>query len=144
MAAFRDDVEVRVVEYAPGKFAPVVSRGGKFEFRGGRVFNSHESAEAASADEVEFQRKFWGEQLDNRTNAAVINGGHYRIGTERAGRPDEHRGFGGRTHHLRDLATGEVVTSSDLWWQGLVPDFARDALPDSHEFVTTAEAGEPA
>jgi len=141
---FPDEVEARVVEYAPGKFAPVTKRGGKWEFRGGRVFNSHETATAAIPDEIAFQKKFWGEQLDNRTNAAVINGEHYRIGTERVGRPADVRGFGGRTYHLRNLATGEVTTTSDLWWQGLIPNFALPQFPDSHEFVTAPEAGEPA
>jgi hypothetical protein len=133
---FPDEVEVRVVEYAPGKFAPVVSRGGQWQFLGGRVFYSRETAESEAAGEVAFQKKFWADQLANRSNAAVVDGEHFRIGTRTSGT----RGFGGQTFHLRDLATGEVTKCSDLWRQGLIPDFARSSFPDTHEF--TAPDGE--
>ena len=137
---FPDEVESRVIEYAPGKYAPVVARGGKWEFRGGRVYASRESAEAASADEVAFQKRFWASQLEDRSNAVVIGGGHHRLGSQRPERGNL-RGVGGRTFRMRSLATGGTVECSDLWWQGIIPDFARAALPDTHEWVDADTKG---
>lgn len=134
------EVEVRVIEYAPGKFAPVVARGGKWKFHGGIVYGSQEAAEAAGPGEVESLRKFWDEQLANRTNAVVVDGTHYRLGTRGQNVRADHRGFGGRTHHLRNLETGDVVTCSDLWYQGVIPDFARPNFPNTHEFISATEA----
>src|SRR5688572_26606638 len=45
-----------------------------------RVFNSLVSAMETMPDEMEFQVKFWGEQLDNRDRAIVADGTHFRIG----------------------------------------------------------------
>lgn len=135
---FPDLIECRVIEYAPGKFAPVVSKGGQWEFTGGRVYGSHEAASAAAVDEVNFAKQFWASQLENRSNAVVVGGVHYRLGSRGGDVRADLRGSGGRTFHLRNLATGEVVTCSDLWYQGAIPDFARSAFPDTHEFTGEA------
>ena len=131
---FPDIVEYRVVEYAPGKFAPVVAEDGEWKFTGGRVYSSPEAAAMGAEDEVAFLRKFWGQKAQDRpSNAAVADGRYYRMGSSTA-RADL-RGCAGRTFHLRNLSTGEVTTCSDLWVGGAIPDFARPAFPDTHEFV---------
>jgi hypothetical protein len=139
---FPDLIESRVIEYAPGSFAPVVSRDGKWEFKGGRVYRSHEDASAAAVDEVNEAKKFWAMQLQNRSNAVVVGGVHYRLGSRGANVRADLRGSSGRTFHLRNLETGEMVTCSDLWFQGVIPDFARPAFADTHEFTSPGERDE--
>ena len=133
--AFPSVVEYRIVEYRPGWFAPVVARHGEFTFRGGRTFTTPEAAAQHAEEEVAFTKRFWAGQLRDRSNAAVVNGEHYRFSSQPPTVRSDLRGCGGRTFHLRNLGTGEVTTSSDLWWQGVIPDFARPAFPDTHEFV---------
>lgn len=135
MSTIDAEVVMQVVEFEPGKFAPVVARKGEFKFTGGIVYRSHEQAHINIPREAAMTREFWEMQLADRTNAVVVAGGHHRIGSRGAGVPSSHRGFGGRTFRLRDLSTGEVTVCSDLWWQGEVPDFARPWFPDTHEFV---------
>lgn len=79
---------------------------------------------------------FWERQIADRSNAAVVDGYHYRIGDEKA---RGSRGFGGRRLVLEDLATGERTVTTNLWYQGVIPPALRDRLPDTHRF---AEAGE--
>lgn len=134
---FPDLIEYRVVEYRKGCFAPVVARQGKWEFTGGRVYYSAESAAEAAAAEVDFLRRYWAEQLAERKGAVVIEGAHYRLGDRDSSSPRSSRGFGGRTFYMRDLSTGEITTCSDLWEQGRIPDFARPHFPDTHEWVVT-------
>ena len=135
-----DIIEYRVIEYAPGKFAPVVAKDGEWEFTGGRVFGSAESAALAAPDEIAFTKKFWDMQLADRSNAVVVGGVHYRLGSAPDTRRPEFRGNYGRTFHLKSLATGEVIRCSDLWYQGGIPDFARPYFPDTHEFTAGPDA----
>lgn len=80
---------------------------------------------------------FWEEQLSDRTNAAVIDGHHYRV----RGRENAYsKGFGGRRHTIR-FFDGREVTTTDLWYQGVIPPAFRDRLPDDAEFVA---GGDPA
>ena len=136
---FPQEVEVRVIECEPGKFAPVVSRSGEWEFLGGRVFVTRESAEAAAPDEVAFQKNYWANQLDDRSNAAVIGGRHYRLGSRTEGSPSS-RGSYGLIFYVRRLDTGDASACSDLWVQGQIPDFALAHFPDTHEFIEGADA----
>ncbi len=95
-----------------------------------QVFNSRESAEEKMPDALGFMVKFWGEQLDDRSNAVVCDGTHYRIGDEKKG-GSTHSGFGGSRFTFTSL-TGKVVTSTNVWYQGVIPAFARPSLPDTH------------
>lgn len=81
---------------------------------------------------------FWQEQINDRSNAVVVGLNHYRIGDEMAG-GTEHSGHGGRRFGLRDLLTGKVTETSNLWYQGIIPPKFREALPPTHEFYGLAE-----
>lgn len=123
--------EVRVIEYAPGRFAPVVSKRGRFEFTGGRVYSTAAAAREAALAEVEETRRYWHAQLTNRERAVVVDGEHFRFGAGTG----MARGYGGRRFRLRDLSTGEVTETHDLWRQGVIPDFLLADFPNTHEFV---------
>ena len=40
---------------------------------------------------------------------------------------------------LRDLRTGGTLSTTDLWYQGVIPERFRAQLPDTHEFVPRPE-----
>lgn len=130
-----ESIEYRVIEIRPGLFAPVVARGGEWAWKGGRYFGSPERADQAAPGEVRNLRTFWWGQWADRVRAVVVDGGHYRLGTRSRDVPAQHRGSAGRSSRLRDLATGEVTECCDIWYQGVIPDFARPWLPDTHEFI---------
>lgn len=88
-----------------------------------------------------FTCAYWLDQIDNEPELrAVINGTHYRIEPERGGgypTSGAGRGFSGRKQVIRftDGRTPPVVTTTNLWYQGKVPQLFRDRLPDNAEFV---------
>lgn len=75
---------------------------------------------------------FWEDQLARRDGALVIEGHHYRLGDENY---QGMRGFGGRRHEIENIATGERIVSTNLWYQGIIPPAFREQLPDSHRWV---------
>jgi hypothetical protein len=79
---------------------------------------------------------FWNSQLEDRSNAVVINRNHYRIGT--ATKPSRNNGMGGDFHRIK-LFNGEVIDTVDLWHQGTVPAEYSEALPDNAKFVRMIE-----
>jgi hypothetical protein len=64
----------------------------------------------------------------------VVGGRRYFVGPEYS-RPDSPRGMGGRVYVLRDLLTGEVRTTDNLWDLGDPPT---DIFVDTHEFLGRA------
>ena len=80
---------------------------------------------------------FWNEQLEDRSNAVVIGGTHYRIGSTPY--PKKGYGFGGDEFVIKLHATGEVIKTRDLWHQGDVPAEYREVLPDNASWVRKIE-----
>lgn len=74
---------------------------------------------------------FWNSQLQDRENAFVINGNHYRTGKPY---PEKGYGFNGEHYKIITLA-GEVIDTCDLWHQGTVPAEYRELLPDNAKFA---------
>lgn len=79
--------------------------------------------------------EFWGEQLKHLDNSVRINAEHYRIGNEGV----TCKGYDGKKFYLRNLATGAVIHTTNLSYQGKIPPKHRHALPDNYEFVNTFE-----
>ena len=75
---------------------------------------------------------FWEDQLKSRTDAFVIKGEHYRIGSESD--PKKFKGMGGAKHIIQ-AKNGERIVTTNLWHQGTVPEEYRELLPDSASFV---------
>ncbi len=79
----------------------------------------------------DFERKFWRDQA-TRPGGLVIEGKHYRD----SGTTDSpHRGFAGHTFAIRELASGRVWITNNLWHQGTIPEDFKGLFPDTHEFV---------
>ena len=75
---------------------------------------------------------YWQERVRRKHNKrqVVINGEVYQIGNN----SDSFRGFGGRKHVIQFL-DGRIVTSTDLWHNGVIPVHFRDQLPDNAKFI---------
>ena len=76
---------------------------------------------------------YWQSQSDDRAGAVVVDTEHYRVGPVVDYR--DGAGFGGQLFRLRDIATGEITETRNLWHQGTIPPAWRDRLPSTHEFL---------
>lgn len=82
---------------------------------------------------------FWEMQLSDRSRALVINGKHYRIGSDNGRTVAGFKGFGGRKFKIQMLDGVEPFDVDDLWFQGPIPPKWRDRLPDTARFVDPNE-----
>jgi len=77
---------------------------------------------------------FWGPGGDvdqiEPANRVVIDGEHYMLGDNTAGM----KGFGGRRFDI-EFFDGRRVTTTDLWFQGVIPPKWRERFPDNARFV---------
>lgn len=130
-----DDIEFEIVEkpyYGKRTCARIVYKDclGK-DHETPRVFSSPAEAEEHLHKELTFTIDYWAEQLSDRNRAIVCGGTHYRVGEEVSYAP-QHRGFGGMSFTFQNMATNEVTKSTNVWFQGVIPAFARRAFPDTH------------
>jgi hypothetical protein len=82
---------------------------------------------------------FWDQKVAVRDDPASvrIRGHHYHIGPETGGvwrKYPGRRGFNGRKFTIR-FFDGRIVTTTNLWGQGRIPESHRERLPDNAEFV---------
>lgn len=72
----------------------------------------------------------WMDLLVERDNPSCfrIKGQHFKLGPGNAG------GYGGRTFVI-ERKDGTVITTSDLWHQGVIPGHFLERLPDNASFV---------
>ena len=82
-----------------------------------------------------FNCNFWREKVDikDREEVARIDGAHYIIGKNDHS-PNRFRGFGGSKFTISFFDGREIVTS-DLWYQGVIPDKFKKRLPDNAKFI---------
>jgi hypothetical protein len=80
---------------------------------------------------------FWADYVRSKGDPThvVVKGRHYVIEPNRQGRAGGFIGHGGAEFVIR-FFDGREVTTRNLWAQGIVPEWFRDRLPDSGEFVT--------
>jgi len=76
----------------------------------------------------------WNEMVEikDNLNIARINGEQYYIGEETSNKT--FRGFSGRKHIIR-FFDGREIISTNLWYNGEIPESHRKLLPDNAEFV---------
>jgi hypothetical protein len=90
-----------------------------------------------------FSCQFWDEKVlmrkNHDPNAVVISGQHYYIGKEEQTLKYEMRGFGGQEFKIKFTAgkrKGQIVTTTNLWFNGKIPEHFRDKLTDNAVFKT--------
>lgn len=87
-------------------------------------------------EELCFSCNFWQQQHDADLKCkdhefAIIDGKHYRIGPEDA--PAYFRGFGGDKFVIKFHDGTEVITTN-LWYQGEIPDVFKKDMPNNADF----------
>jgi hypothetical protein len=83
--------------------------------------------------------EYWESQITSEPDRrVVIDNVHYRLG-KNGSRRGPYNGFGGRRFDI-EFFDGRVVTTYDLWHQGVVPPSFRDRLPDNARWAVPASA----
>lgn len=82
----------------------------------------------------EFTKEFWNEIVDNKRFHVCISGNCYYIGKENS--KDIDRGFGGRQFYIKLFKNGKIISTTNLWHNGVIPESYRLQLPDTGEFVS--------
>jgi hypothetical protein len=97
------------------------------------------------AEKSEFNALFWAVKVEWLNNGDInsngekvvrINGEHYVIGSENA--PGSFRGFGGRKFVIKFIDGNhkdKIVTTTNLWCQGDIPEELRHILKDNAIFL---------
>lgn len=78
--------------------------------------------------------EFWVGYATRRSDgrAVIVDGQHYMLGDEKS--RSYFRGFGGNKFTIR-FHDGHMAVSTNLWFQGVVPERWRPQLPDNAVFV---------
>jgi len=81
-----------------------------------------------------FTTNFWNEKVTiaERDDVARINGGHYTVCKENSN--SHFKGFGGAKFIIK-FNNGRIVTTRNLWYQGIIPKEFRKRLPDNAMFI---------
>lgn len=90
-------------------------------------------ADAMRVRQLCFHCLFWTKHLE-RSPSVIINGEHYIIGDEKPDTRAYFRGFSGRKFVIM-FNNGEKVTTTNLWYQGKIPEHFRDRMPDNASMV---------
>lgn len=79
-----------------------------------------------------FSCLFWKSKttIRDRPNVVRIDGDHFIIGPE----SDKYKGFGGDEFTIK-FFDSRVITTTNLWYQGKIPEHFRKALEDNAEFI---------
>ena len=81
-----------------------------------------------------FMIDFWNEKVNDKNNINVVRaeGEQYYIGNENNN--NSFRGFGGRKFVVK-FFDGREVVSTNLWYNGAIPEDFKERLLDNAEFV---------
>lgn len=80
---------------------------------------------------TDWQKSFWETIINNKEDHVFANGRCYFVGDcQQVGT----KGFDGASHTLRNLKTGELLETTNLWYNGIVPEEYKEKLPDTHVF----------
>ena len=101
----------------------------KCKICGADISNSHYKDCGLCNSDRCFSIDYWNERVEqqknNDPNLVVINGVVYQIGDENS--RSTFRGYGGRTFEI-EFFDGRTVTTTNLWFNGGIPDDFKDKL----------------
>lgn len=78
-----------------------------------------------------FTTNFWNDIATHKDEYLIIKGSSYYVADENATGP--FRGFGGRLSKIKKYS-GEIITTTNLWTQGNIPEEFREKIPDNAEW----------
>lgn len=81
-----------------------------------------------------FACSFWLDYVERKDDPRIcrIEGNHYCIAPE-SNDPYVFKGFGGRKWRI--LKNGREIVTTNLWYQGEIPSYFREELPDNATFI---------
>lgn len=81
-----------------------------------------------------FKRDFWLGKVENvkRGSCVVIDGRCYYLGREDS---IGDRGYGGSLHYIK-CDDGRLIKTTNLWYNGEIPEDMRSLLPDNAQFIS--------
>ena len=89
-----------------------------------------------------FHCNFWIDKVENRNGhgVVIVDGRHYHLGKDDPKEPSKYKGFSGEKYVVEFFAPAnwlqpKVVTTTDLWSQGEIPEEWRPFLPDNARFL---------
>lgn len=84
-----------------------------------------------------FTKYYWKQRVDNKDSKTqvVVNGEMYQIGDEQ---DKGSRGFFGHQFIIK-FFDGRVVITTNLWYNGVIPEEFRKDLPDNAKFIPLKE-----
>lgn len=77
-----------------------------------------------------FTKKFWNEIIEEKEKHIFIDGKSYQLGSEKS----KYKAFDGEEFKI-ELNAGEIITTTNLWCQGEIPNEFRGVLADTARFV---------
>lgn len=135
-----DDIEYTVISEGEGRtlrYYVAIKEAGEsepFSKKMPRRYNTEPEAWENAESELEFTVNYWATQRADRRGAVVVDATHYRIGPEDGGSASV-RGYGGRSFTFDPIKDGPSVTSTNVWYQGDIPEFCIKEFPDTHTAV---------
>jgi hypothetical protein len=83
-----------------------------------------------------FGCSYWYDRYLNRDNInqIVVNGEMYQVGPENQPK-SRFRGFGGRKFKIKRLLTGEEFETTNLWYNGEIPECFKQDFKNNAEFI---------
>lgn len=78
-----------------------------------------------------FTTDFWNDITTHKDEYVIINGRSYYVADENATGP--FRGFDGSLFKIKKHS-GEIITTTNLWWQGSIPEEFREKIPNNAEW----------
>jgi hypothetical protein len=136
-----EGIDLGLIEYTVEPYKAGGLRGFQIHTGGqplGRIYSNEADAILDAGKSIQFYVDFWTQRLGEKERddieTFVVDQWHYIKGDENDWAPAM-RGYGGRQFWFRDLATGEITTSTNVWSQGRVPDWFTKYLPNTHELV---------
>lgn len=98
-----------------------------------RYLNGFDSEEPTLCEECDFwDNQRIADENYRKGRVVVADNKHYVIGDENS--TDTFRGFGGAKVTIK-FKDGRIVKSSNLWYQGDIPEFFRNVMPDNAEII---------
>lgn len=98
-----------------------------------------ETRERLIALNVCFNCNYWLERVDSKSGKQIVVGGVvYQRGAEKDAGP--FRGFSGKPWRVK-LHSGEEFRSTNMWFNGQIPDRFKSRIPDNAIFLSTTEGG---
>jgi predicted nucleic acid-binding Zn ribbon protein len=106
--------------------------GKKIDLNGSCYYSSVTPDRLVCSDKC-FKKELWDYIKVNKKEYIIINHKSYHLGDENS--KSSFRGHGGSKFVIRMKDTGKLITTTNLWSQGIIPEEYYKDIEDNAEFV---------